>query len=382
MACVWQNPKSPYWIAQFTSADGRRVNRSTKQRDRRKAQKIADAWEDAAVKARSHELTQAASTKILSDLMELTIHEKLKVESIEDCLNGYIASRKTLGRSEGTAKRYEAIVSSFLEFLNAGRRKASVASLSTAEIEAWRDAELASGKGGTTVDFGIKVLRAILSAARRRGVILSNPAEAVEMVGDAAESKDPFPAHELKALLRVASLDWKGMILLGVWCGPRLEDAANSTRENIDLEAHTYTIWPKKTSRRSSKPLVIAMHPELVEHFRSLPPSIGKAPLFPSLYGRKAGSHGGLSNEFARLMERAGVAITLGKEKTGKGRQSKNKGYHSLRHTMISRMANAEISADVRKAMAGHSSDSAHKRYVHLNVETQRAAVRKLPRIS
>jgi integrase len=270
----------------------------------------------------------------------------------------------------------------FLAHLPAQRRNASLASLSTSEIEKWRDAELLAGKGGTTADYGIKVLRAALNSARRKGIILSNPAEAVDLVDNDAETRDPFPDDELKALLMHADQDWKGAILVGVWCGPRLADVANLEWENINLEDGTLTVLAEKTARKKPKPLVIAMHPQLLAHLKSLPRGIGKAPLFPTLYGRKAGSHGGLSNEFSRLMDRAGVVVSLGRKKEGAGRQFRNKGFHSLRHTMISRMADAEISSDVRRAMAGHSSDAAHRRYVHLNLATQRKALKRMNAIA
>jgi len=75
MACVWKLPeeKSRYWIARFTDATGRRVNRSTKQTDRRKAQKVAETWEQAARLARNHELVQASSIRLLDDLMKKTL---------------------------------------------------------------------------------------------------------------------------------------------------------------------------------------------------------------------------------------------------------------------------------------------------------------------
>jgi integrase len=78
-------------------------------------------------------------------------------------------------------------------------------------------------------------------------------------------------------------------------------------------------------------------------------------------------------------MAKAGIDRGKGEGKKGKGRQTRAKGFHSLRHTMISRMANAEVSADVRKAIAGHSTDTAHRRYTHLSLDAQRRAVEKLP---
>jgi hypothetical protein len=42
-------------------------------------------------------------------------------------------------------------------------------------------------------------------------------------------------------------------------------------------------------------------------------------------------------------------------------------------------MANADVPLDVRKALSGHSTDSAHARYVNLELETQKRAIAKLP---
>ncbi|RYD72170.1 MAG: hypothetical protein EOP84_23620, partial [Verrucomicrobiaceae bacterium] len=99
---------------------------------------------------------------------------------------------------------------------------------------------------------------------------------------------------------------------------------------------------------------------------------------FPTLHGKKSGSAGGLSNAFADLMAQAGVLATLGEEKKGKGRRFRSKGFHSFRHTLISKLANADIGQDVRKLMVGHNSDKVHERYTHLAIETQERAVKKL----
>jgi integrase len=124
------------------------------------------------------------------------------------------------------------------------------------------------------------------------------------------------------------------------------------------------------------------MHPQLVEILKQMPEGIGKAPLFPSLHGRSSGSAGGLSNEFAALMKRAGIVVERGSAKEGKGRVVNLKSFHSFRHFFVSELASHEISADIRKKMTGHSSDSAHARYTHLSLDHQRKAVAKVPRLA
>ena len=51
------------------------------------------------------------------------------------------------------------------------------------------------------------------------------------------------------------------------------------------------------------------------------------------------------------------------------------KSFHSLRHTFISQMANANVSQELRRKLAGHASDEMNDLYPHTQVETLRQAV-------
>lgn len=368
-------------MAKFTDATGRRVMRSTKQEDRRKAKKVADEWEDAARKAKRGELTQAASVKVLRGLMEVTTGDELRAPSCADVFNGYLSSRATLGRASSTGARYKPIIEGFLASLGKVRTNASVASLTASEIEKWRDAEVASGKAPKTVNVGLGVIRAVLNASKRRGEILSNPGEAVERVAGHSDEREPFTDEEISSLLAAAKdTEWATAILFGVWTGLRLADVANLTWEQINLSSGVARVIPDKTER----PISIALASELHTHLNGLKQGVGKAPIMPSLAGRATGSNGasaGLSNEFGRLMKRANVKGTFGKEKRGKGRRVSSKSFHALRHSFVSRCVAAGTSESVTKTMTGHSTDSAFRRYVHLGLDSQRDALAKLPTI-
>lgn len=380
MPALYKVSNSPFFICQFRDAAGRRVTRSTKQAKLAAARRVADAWEQAARLARSHELTQSASVKILSGLMEATIGEKLERETIAESFARYMEAAGLQG-AESTIKRYRPIAKSFLESLANGRTSASVASLTASEVERWHKAELKAGKRAQTANYGLKVVRGILERPRRLGLITHNPAEAVKLFDGAAAARQPFTDEEIRALLAVASPDWRGMILLAAWAGLRLADAASLTWGNVDLDKATLTFRPSKSKRHNPGPLVVALHAEVVAHLKALPRGIAAAPLFPSLHGCKPGSHGGLSNQFAGIMAKAG--IDRGAAEPGRGRRRTSaKSFHSLRHSMISRMAEGDVSADVRKAVAGHASDSAHKRYTHLSLAAQRRGIESLPALA
>jgi integrase len=379
MACVWKHIslRSPYWFARYTDATGRRVNRSTKQTKNADAKKVAEGWEAAAKAARKHELTRAASTKVLDELMKQSGMGTFHESSISDFLLGWLKQREAAGYSPATAKRYKSQIDGLISFLGPNRAKGSVASLTATEIEEWRDAETESGKSAKTVNLGLGTIRAALAEAMSKGFVTKNEAKAAKLVRGETDERKPFTPEELKSLMRTDNLEWRGMIALGCHTGMRLTDAANLTWASIDRAAKTISYTPQKTKKK----IVVAMHDELVTTLGELTQGVGKAPLFPSLSGGKPGSAGGLSNQFAAIMKNTGVVAILGEKKTGKGRQTRDKSFHSLRHTFVSRLANADISRDVRKKMAGHASDRAHDNYTHLELAAQRAALAKIEAI-
>lgn len=386
MASLWKHPNSPFWTACFTDETGKQVKRSTKLSDRKKAMKAAEAFEDAAKMARSSELTRAAAVKMLNELMERTHGEGLDNRSTRQHIADYQASLQARGTKEGTLKRYRPIFDGFLAHLGDARANARLTSVSPQELESFRNAELKTGKTSGTADFALKVLNGVFEYARRQAIILHNPVQAVKPLSEGTnEERRPFTDAQVKALLAVADVEWQGMILLAYHTGIRLNDAANLTRQNIEggkllrfREAKT----AHRKQRASERETVVVMSQDLRDYIKSLPVPIKKeAPLFPSLYGKQSGSAGGLSNMFSRLLDKAGIDREQGDVKKGKGRRFSALSFHSLRHTMISRLANSEAPEAVTKAMSGHSTDEAHRRYIHLDTSAQEKVVAKAPRL-
>jgi hypothetical protein len=59
--------------------------------------------------AASSELTQAASIRLLDELMEITIGEKLNVQSVESYFADWFKGKKATGTSPGTITRSNVI---------------------------------------------------------------------------------------------------------------------------------------------------------------------------------------------------------------------------------------------------------------------------------
>jgi integrase len=198
------------------------------------------------------------------------------------------------------------------------------------------------------------------------------------------EERMPFTDAHVSKLLEVADLQWQGMILFAFHTGIRLSDAANLTWANLDGKVLRFR--EQKTSHRkqraSERETRVVMARDLLEYIAALPSPVElTTPLFPSLHGKKSGSAGGLSNAFSRIMIKAGINCEPGEKKTGKGRQFSSLSFHSLRHTMISRLANSDAPEAVTKAMSGHSTEEAHRRYVHLDEDAQDRVISKAPRV-
>jgi|GEM_PF-124345 len=379
MATVRRVPRSPYWIAKFRNGDTV-TYRSTKQKNRSDALSIALEWERQARDAHKGEMTQSTVLKFANELLARVGQDSVGKVSTQTFATEWL----TKGiKADSTRRRYESVITGFLSFLGPARTKASIGSVTADEIEKFRDKELSQGKKASTADFGVKVLRAMFESARKKNQRLDNPADAVEAIPVNQQERRSFSDTEISLLLSKAGSEWQGMIILGAFAGLRLNDAANIRWDQIDLRNESLTFMPAKTAIRTAKRITLALHPMLVEYLKRQSSNRSQNDvLFPSLAGKKSGSAGGLSNQFAGLLVSTGLREkpipAEAKKQISRGRAFNALGFHSTRHYFISKLANADVPTDVRKALAGHSEDSAHSKYTHLEVATQRRAIQQL----
>jgi integrase len=194
----------------------------------------------------------------------------------------------------------------------------------------------------------------------------------------------PFTIPEMQQLLTVASGEWRGMILVGLYTGQRLKDIAMLRWTGVDLTRNEIALTTSKTHRRQ----IIPMAKTLAAYFAELPvDDIPNAPVFPRAFAlvAKDGDVGRLSQQFYELL----VTANLAKQRLGKD-ESKGVGrcgprerseitFHSLRHTATSLLKNAGVSELVTRDIIGHDSAEVSRNYTHVDEETKRCALDKMP---
>jgi hypothetical protein len=192
MASLHRDPrgKSPFWYCAFTEGDGIRHFKSTKETNRKKAAVVCDGWQRAAELARKGLLTQVQALKIVSEIYERANQEPLNSADTGSFLGEWIESKK-LVTAKSTARRYGDVIKAFLAHL-ADKSRRNLSALTPNDVASFRDLYVKTGKANKTANMAVKTLRIAFNTARRRGMILSNPAEAVEMLPESSVTRDVF----------------------------------------------------------------------------------------------------------------------------------------------------------------------------------------------
>jgi integrase len=373
MPSLWKREKSPYWFCCYTSADGQRLKKSTKQKDRKKAWEVCLSIERAERFAKNGTLTEQTAIKIIGEIVERTTGEPFRNMATNEWFEQWVAG-KAQTKSAATAERYKQVKRDFLDSLGK-RAMLSLAHLAPKDIRAYQDVELAAGKSNKTANLSVKIVSAAFNAAFRQGYITANPCTALESLPEETAERSNFTPKQVARLVKAAEGDWQSAVLFAYYTGARLRDVANMRWNAIDLNAKLINFIPSKTKKHVTIPL----HSDLERHLLKSP-GIGKAFLFPSLAERSTGGKNGLSGQFARVMARAGIEGKITRH-TAQGRANSSLSFHSLRHSFNSAMANAGVAEEVRMKLTGHSTREIHTKYTHHELEALRAAVSVIPSI-
>jgi integrase len=368
------------------------------QSDRAKAQAVALEFERAAKLAKRDELTEARAREILTGILERvevgnSVHglsiqehyrsvlddimvradfgERLRTVSIKKCFSDWLDSKTDL--APASLVKYVQLSGCFLDSLG-DRKSKPITALSVQDVRRFFNARAREKLAPRTLIDSVKLVSNVLNAARKEGLISSNPAEAVELPKAKGVERETFTPTEVKLLVDAANGEWKTTILLGYFTGARLLDCSRMTWDSVDLVTKTLTFTPRKTGKR----IMVPIHPELEVHLNGLAGiDLPEKFITPGLARLKTGGQHGLSEGFKRIMEEAGVSARMVK---GMGvRNQSKRAFHGLRHSFISALANEGVHEDMRMKLTGQTTKAVHRGYTHHEIETLRRGINQLP---
>ena len=403
MASVQLGSRSPFYQASFNGPDGERMQLSTMVRvdhgNKIKAAAVCSDLEKASKLAKKDELTkpmaremiagiierigaedqrhaqrvEAHFVRVLNNLMRRAGHgENLSSISIESHFREWLEA-KSIGIEDSSSTTYLGTVDRFLKHLGKKRNRPLTA-LSDRDVQRFINKRAKENLSYSTLRQTLTIIKGALNFARKRGQILSNPADVVELPKACGVEREAFTTMEARLLLDAAEGEWKTMIMLAYFTGARLSDCARMEWENIDLVAKTLTHIAKKTGKKMIQPI----HGELIKHLNGLAGiDTAEKYIMPGMVRATSGGRHGLSESFKLIMRKAGVSAHE-VEGVGVRKQSK-RSFHSLRHSFASVMANEGVPEETRMQLIGHTTKAVHRGYTHLELETLANAMNKLP---
>lgn len=336
-------------------------------------------FEKVASVARTGLLTESQARKVIAELYEVSSGQPLELATAKD----FFARWRDVVKNKnapGTFLRYERSITTFLSCLGP-KADLDLRHINSRDILSFRDLEIEKGVTNKTANLAVNTVRIALNLAKRQQLIPHNPVDGVEALPADGEKRLCFTNEQVQKLLSTPDKEWRGMILIGYYVGPRISVCAKMTRGQFDTDSDWIHYLPNKIRRGSeSKEIFCPMHPEVKKYILSLPKGLKMdASIFPSLSSRLTSGKTGLSEIFQDLMSQVGIEVPKGREKVGTGRQFRMLGFHSLRHTFNSNLANAGVSQEIRKRLVGHKSDDVNDTYTHLSKQALTEAMAKLP---
>jgi integrase len=382
MAAIHKRTRSKFWICQYRSADGRWLKVSTKLTDRQKAKMWCENLQHAQDVISRGSPSEVQLRHIISDTMERVTGRSLASPTVRQWFEQWLAG-KTGATSEATIIRYRQAIRDLLDFLRE-KANARLESIDQADIIKFRDHLHAQGKTPATVNLAIgRIIAAAFRLAFAQGYIRRNPAAGVPHLADRdRRRKQAFTLDQVRALVAAADGEWEGVVLCGFVTGMRLGDVVTLRWECVDFDAGVLHFRQSKTQSSADEETIIGLHEDLRAYLERLRVAERQGFIFPTLAARRiAGSHG-LSNEFSRIMQKAGITSPTIRERKGAGRTVRALSFHSLRHSAASHVFSGKVVAESVKSLTGHGRGQAHKHYLHVDLDAVKAASSLIPRLS
>lgn len=189
-------------------------------------------------------------------------------------------------------------------------------------------------------------------------------------------AREPFTNDELKTILEAAEKtghDWKVLIEVGLYTGLRLKDCVFLNSEFV--KENVIETTPFKTKERHGTIVRIPLHPVLKSELESMKTESGF--YFPDIITLYKDNPNKIETRLRSIFKTTGADL----KKTVEGRKRKVpvKGFHALRATFITKLAERGVSLPIMESLAGHINPQQTMHYTHPDENVKATAVSVLP---
>ena len=280
-------------------------------------------------------------------------------------------------------------------------------------------AEFRCHHAATTYNNHVCVLREVFRLLADKAGITHDPWAGVCLRADDSMSRRELSLDEVGRLYAAASkegLEWKLLMVTGIYTGMRLGDCCRLSWESVNLERQVIQVIPEKTKKHAhGRPVTIPIHPQLQAEllevrgkreegkegigkreekredgacsganatsagssFSLLPLPSSLSFVNPKIADMYLNRKWQLDEGLRKIFKAANITMSVRME--GRSRKTVVASFHSLRHTFVSLSANAGVPLPVVQSIVGHTSTAMTRHYYHENLDALRAAVASIP---
>ncbi|MFZ0828298.1 MAG: tyrosine-type recombinase/integrase [Verrucomicrobiia bacterium] len=342
--------------------------------------------------------TAATETKVLEELNVKLGGRKAELAKWEDeqhpplsigqAWSEFLASPNRPDSGESTLRQYEFQWQAFADWMKVKHPDILTLRDVSKEIAEEYASGLNHGKfSPSTYNKHLNLLMLVFRVVKHKAKLTSNPWESPKRGGFlqrkrmTANSRRELTIDELRTVCQAAKGELKTLLALGIYSGLRLGDCATLRWGEVDLPRAMIRRIPNKTARRNPKPVIVPVHPVLLEILSETPLKKRVEYVLPELAALYNHRTDMVTDMVQRHFKTHG--ITLHKPGTGKGgkRAVIEVGFHSLRHTFVSLCRESNAPLAVVESIVGHSSPAMTRHYTHLGELSAGRAIALLPSV-
>lgn len=371
-------------------ADGKRYSRSTGETDKDEAEKLLKKWtapfrldnETERLKVIESRMTQANMelAKALESMPGMVLADAWK--EFVDAPKGKTLRGRAINPTGRTLEDYKAKWLAFINWVKTthpkkdeeGRDRHIEMREITPEIGHQYIRHIESHFSLNTRNKTITLLRLIFSVLALKSRMTVNPFADEVTTKAPPRRKRALTTSELAEVSSVlensGDRELELLFAMGYYLGARRGDCALMRWASIDMDGRVIRYTPRKTERHNSEEIATGISEELFTLLTRIPKSKRKGYAMPGIAELYLADAPALSRRIQNVFITAGIETTVEATET-RAKDVALVGFHSLRHTRITRLLSSGIPMETVRKQAGHSTIGMTAHYFHESEETR-----------